>query len=32
MTKEFEIFEIGVEEGGAQGFGIKDSLRPNAML
>ena len=31
-TKEFEIVEIGVEEGVDLGFGIEDSLLPNVVL
>jgi hypothetical protein len=30
--KEFEIVEIGVEEGVDLGFEIKDSLLPNIVL
>ena len=32
MTNEFEIVEIGVEEGVDQGSRIKDSLLPNLVL
>ena len=31
-TKDFEIDEIGVEEGVDLGLGIKDSLLPNIVL
>jgi hypothetical protein len=31
-TKEFEIVEIGVEEGVDLGFGVKDTLLPNVVL
>ena len=32
VTKEFEIIEIGVEEGVDLGSKIKDSLLPNVVL
>jgi hypothetical protein len=32
MTKEFEIDEIGVEEGVNLGSRVKDSLPPNLVL
>ena len=32
MTKEFEIVEIGVEEGVDLGSEIKDSFLPNLVL
>jgi hypothetical protein len=32
MTKEFEIVEIGVEEGVDLGSGTKESLFPNPVL
>ena len=32
MTNEFEIVEIGVDEGVDLGFIIKDSMLPNVVL